>query len=377
MRTVLSVFGTRPEAIKMAPVVRALRARSDVLRSVVAVTGQHRDMLDQVLAVFDLRPDIDLDLMAPGQRPTDVIARVLERMPGVLAETGADVVLVQGDTTSALAAGLAAFHEQVELGHVEAGLRSGRMDAPFPEEMNRVVLDRIASFLFPPTPLAAEALRREGCPPARMLTTGNTTIDALLTVRAALPGLDLPVRDRFDDVERLVLVTVHRRESHGAPLASICTAVNQLAAAHTDTSFVLPVHPNPKVREPIRRLLKGPRITLIDPLPYPEFVWLLDRAVLVLSDSGGVQEEAPALGCPVLVLREVTERQEVIEAGAGELLGVDTDRIVRAATRLLTDEAARQEMGRPRMLFGDGRAGARIAKRLAGDEVAPWSPPQG
>jgi UDP-N-acetylglucosamine 2-epimerase len=372
VRSVLLIFGTRPEAIKMAPVVRALRSRPDALRAVVAVTGQHRAMLDQVLAAFGLAPDVDLDLMRPGQTPSDVAARVLERLPGVLREAGADVVLVQGDTTSAMAAALAAFHERVAVGHIEAGLRSGRMDSPFPEEMNRVVIDRVAELLYPPTAAADAALAAEGVPADRRWVTGNTSIDALLDLRGRLDGMDLEARRRFGDRERLVLVTMHRRESFGAPFAGLLHAVATLAAAHPDVDFVYPVHPNPNVHGPAHKALRGPNVHLVEPLPYPDLVWLLDRAELALTDSGGIQEEAPALGTPVLILRDVTERPEVVEGGAGLLVGTKPEHVVAAATRWLGTPETAASFRRPRLLFGDGRAGERIARTLAGEQPTPF-----
>jgi len=374
MQTVVVTFGTRPEAIKMAPVVEALRARPDDFRCVVCVTGQHRGMLDQVLDLFGLVPDVDLDLMQPGQSLNDLTARVLTRMGGVLQEVRADEVVVQGDTTTAMATALAAFHVGVPVAHVEAGLRSGRMDAPFPEEMNRVVIDRLATHCYPPTPGAAQHLEREGVATARCLVTGNTAIDALLGLRARLDALDLPVRARFGDAVRLVLITCHRRESFGAPIREVFAALEVLARAHPDVTFVYPVHLNPQVLEPAHALLKAPNLALIEPVHYGELVWLLDRCELVISDSGGIQEEAPTLGRPLLVLREVTERPEVVEAGAGILVGTDRARIEAEATRLLADPVARRAMGQARFLFGDGHAAERIAAHLAGEPVVPWQP---
>jgi len=375
VRTVLVTFGTRPEAIKMAPVVAALRARPRDFRVVACATAQHRRMLDQVLERFGFRPEVDLDLMRPGQSPGEVTARVLEKMPGVLREHGVDVALVQGDTTTALATGISAFYERVPVGHVEAGLRSGRMDAPFPEEMNRVVIDRLASRLYPPTEGAAAHLRAEGTPADAMLVTGNTAIDALLWMRERVEGLDLPVRERFGNAERLVLITAHRRESFGEPLERAFRALERLARTHADVTFVYPVHPNPNVEAPAARILRAPNLHRIAPVDYAELVWLLDRAELVISDSGGLQEEAPTLGRALLVLREVTERPEVIDAGAALLVGTDEERIVSEGTRLLRDASAREALARPRLLFGDGRAAERIAAHLAGDRPEPWRAP--
>ncbi len=374
MKHVLVVFGTRPEAIKMAPVVAALRARDEALRTTVCVTGQHREMLDQVLALFGIVPEIDLGLMRPGQTLSDVAASVLTHMDDVLAEREPDVVLVHGDTTTAMATALAAFHRQVPVGHVEAGLRSGRMDAPFPEEMNRVVVDRVATHLFAPTPGAAEHLRREGVDERAVLVTGNTAIDALLSVRGRVASMDVPVKAVVGDHQRVVLVTAHRREAFGKPFADVCTALQAVAVAHPDVAFVYPVHLNPNVRGPARERLSAENVFLLEPVDYASLVWLLDRCELVLTDSGGIQEEAPALGKPVLVLRDVTERPELIEAGAGLLVGTNPERIVAEAGRLLDDAAHRAAVGRPRGLFGDGRAALRIAARLAGEAVKPWAP---
>lgn len=374
MKHVLVVFGTRPEAIKMAPVVAALRARDEEARVTVCVTAQHREMLDQVLSLFGIVPDVDLDLMRSGQSLAELTSRVLLAVDGVLEDRRPDVVLVHGDTTTTLASALAAFYRQIPVGHVEAGLRSGRLDAPFPEEMNRVVADRVATWYFPPTPGALENLRREGVAESAATVTGNTAIDALLHVRARLPSLDVAVRRLVGDPKRLVLVTAHRREAFGKPFADVCAAIQAVALAHPDVTFVYPVHLNPQVRGPARERLSAPNVVLAEPVDYASLVWLLDRSELVLTDSGGIQEEAPALGKPVLVLRDVTERPELLAAGAGLLVGTKPERIQAEANRLLDDPAARAEMGRPRALFGDGRAGMRIAARLVGEAVRPWSP---
>jgi UDP-N-acetylglucosamine 2-epimerase len=374
LKHVLVVFGTRPEAIKMAPVVAALRARSDVLRTTVCVTAQHREMLDQVLSLFGILPEVDLGLMKPGQGLSDLAAAVLTHLDDVLLDRQPDIVLVHGDTTTAMATAIAAFHRQVPVGHVEAGLRSGRMDAPFPEEMNRVVIDRVATHLFAPTPLALANLRREGADERAITVTGNTAIDALLHVRGRLPSLDVPVKAIVGDPARLVLITAHRREAFGKPFADVCSAIQAVATAHPDVQFVYPVHLNPQVKGPARERLTAPNVRLIDPVDYASLVWLLDRSEMVLTDSGGIQEEAPALGKPVLVLRDVTERPELIEAGGGLLVGTNPERIAAEAGRLLDDRAHRGAVGRPRSLFGDGRAGVRIVARLAGEAVRPWSP---
>ncbi len=377
MRTVLVAFGTRPEAIKMAPLVRALRARADAVRTLVVTTAQHRQMLDQVLARFELACDLDLDLMRPGQSPAEVAARVLAEVPRVLSAHAVDAVVVQGDTTTAMATALAAFLHQVPVAHVEAGLRSGRLDAPFPEELNRIVIDRLSRWAYPPTPGAAAHLAREGRDPGQVLVTGNTAIDALLWMRGRLPDLDLPVARHLGGAARLVLVTAHRRESFGAPLEGLCRALERLARGHPEVTFVYPVHPNPQVLGPVHALLSAPNIVRIAPVDYAEMVWLLLRAELIMSDSGGVQEEAPTLGRPLLVLREVTERPEVVQAGAALLVGTDPVRIEREAARLLADPEARRPFRVPRPLFGDGRAAERITAHLLGEPVEPWRPGPG
>jgi UDP-N-acetylglucosamine 2-epimerase (hydrolysing) len=374
MKHVLVVFGTRPEAIKMAPVVAALRARPGEIRTTVCVTAQHREMLDQVLSLFGIVPEVDLDLMKAGQSLAEVTARVLEGVDGVLKERRPDVVLVHGDTTTAMATAMAAFYRQIPVAHVEAGLRSGRLDAPFPEEMNRIVVDRLATHHFAPTPRAAENLRREGLDEKGVTVTGNTAIDALLHVRNRLAQVEVPVRSVVGDAKRLVLVTAHRREAFGKPFADVCAALQATAVSHPDVAFVYPVHLNPQVKGPARERLSAPNVHLLEPVDYASLVWLLDRAEVVLTDSGGIQEEAPALGKPVLVLREVTERPELLEAGGGLLVGTNPERIEAEAARLLDDAAHRAAMGRPRALFGDGRAAVRIAARLAGEAVRPWAP---
>lgn len=374
MKHVLVVFGTRPEAIKMAPVVAALRARADALRTTVCVTAQHREMLDQVLALFDIVPDVDLALMRPGQTLAELSSAVLLAIDGVLRQREPDVVLVHGDTTTAMTTALAAFYRQIPVGHVEAGLRSGRMDAPFPEELNRVVIDRVATHLFAPTPLAARNLAAEAVDAKKVTVTGNTAIDALLSVRARLSTAKIPVRTLLGDPARLVLVTAHRREAFGKPFLELLSGLDAAARAHPEVTFVYPVHLNPNVKGPAMERLRAPNVRLIDPVDYASMVHLLDRCELVLTDSGGLQEEAPALGKPVLVLREVTERPELIDAGAGLLVGTDAAAIERETTRLLRDPVHRARMATPRAIFGDGRAAMRIAARLAGEAVRDWAP---
>jgi UDP-N-acetylglucosamine 2-epimerase (non-hydrolysing) len=366
MIRVLSVFGTRPEAIKMAPVVRALQNAPDRFESVVCVSAQHRAMLDQVLDVFGLVADHDLDLMVAGQSPAEITARVLERLPPLLQQIRPDVLLVQGDTMTSFAAAFAAFLEKIPSGHVEAGLRTGDRSQPFPEEMNRVLTTRLASIHFAPTAQAQAALLSEGIPAADVHLTGNTVIDALLQTVRPNYSFRAPGLASLDPARRLVLVTTHRRESFGAPMESTCAAIRELARRHPDLQFVLPVHPNPQVKETVQRLLCDlPGMHLIEPVDYVEFVQLMNRAYLVLTDSGGVQEEAPSLGKPVLVLREVTERPEGVEAGTAVVVGTDRDRIVSVASELLTSRAAYERMANAVNPYGDGLASGRIVAALA------------
>jgi UDP-N-acetylglucosamine 2-epimerase (non-hydrolysing) len=366
---VLAVIGTRPEAIKMAPVVQELGRRPDRFAVEVCATGQHREMLDQGLALFDIVPDIDLELMAPGQTPSEVAARVLLALEPVLRARRPDWVLVQGDTTTVMAAALCAHHNRLRVGHVEAGLRSFDRANPFPEEMNRVVADHVSDLHFAPTAGARDNLLREGIAAERIHVTGNTGIDALLEVAGR--GWEPPPGDPLWEMEggrRLILVTAHRRENFGAPLAGICQALGVLAG-RGDVEVVYPVHLNPQVWEPVHRALAGrAHVHLLAPVDYQRLVWLLQRSALVLTDSGGIQEEAPSLGVPVLVLRTVTERPEGVAAGTARLVGTEAGRIVAEATRLLQDEGARAAMARAVNPYGDGRAAARIAAALLGVE---------
>ena len=366
MIRVLSVFGTRPEAIKMAPVVHQLQARPDRFESLVCVSAQHRDMLDQVLDVFALTADRDLEIMTPGQSPAGVAARVLDRLPPLLREVRPDVLLVQGDTMTTFAASFAAYLERIPSCHVEAGLRTGNRYHPFPEEMNRVLTTRLADLHFAPTTTARDRLLAEGVPAETVLLTGNTVIDALLaTVKtdyqfktAALAALDPRLR--------LVMVTTHRRESFGDPLRAICAAVADLVAKFPDIEVVLPVHPNPHVKGTVEAALcDTPRVRLIQPVDYVEFVHLMARAHLILTDSGGVQEEAPSLGKPVLVLRETTERPEGVEAGTAVVVGTNRERIVATAGKLLSSREAYERMATAVSPYGDGRASERIVAALA------------
>ena len=366
MIRVLSVFGTRPEAIKMAPVVHALRNAPRQFESLVCVSAQHRAMLDQVLAVFDLQADHDLDLMTAGQSPADITARVLQRLPPLLQQIKPDVLLVQGDTMTTFAAAFAAYLERIPSGHVEAGLRTGDRYQPFPEEMNRVMTSRLASIHFAPTEQARAALLKEGISAADVHLTGNTVIDALLQTVREDYTFRSPQLASLDPRRRLILVTTHRRESFGAPLQATCAAIRDLAHRFPDLQFVLPVHPNPEVKQTVERLLCDlPGMYLIAPVDYLEFVHLMNRSYLVLTDSGGVQEEAPSLGKPVLVLREVTERPEGVDAGTAVLVGTDRERIVRVASELLTSKAAYQRMANAVNPYGDGRASGRIVNALA------------
>ena len=365
MIRVLSVFGTRPEAIKMAPVVHQLEARPGHFESVVCVSAQHRDMLDQVLEVFALTADHDLEIMTPGQSPAGVVARVLDRLPPLLRQVRPDVLLVQGDTMTTFAASFAAYLERIPSCHVEAGLRTGNRYHPFPEEMNRVLTTRLADLHFAPTTTARDRLLAEGVPAEDVLLTGNTVIDALLATVKADYQFKTPALAALDPRSRLVLVTTHRRESFGDPLRAICAAIADLVAKFPDIEVVLPVHPNPQVKGTVEAALcDTPRVRLIQPVDYVEFVHLMARAHLILTDSGGVQEEAPSLGKPVLVLRDTTERPEGVEAGTAVVVGTDRDRIVATASMLLSSREAYERMATAVSPYGDGRASERIIAGL-------------
>lgn len=363
MKKILCTIGTRPEAIKMAPLIRALQA-DPAFDCRVLATAQHRQMLDQVLGIFGIVPDIDLDIMQPGQTLSGLTGRLLLRLEEVLARERPDAVLAQGDTTTVLATALAAFHERIPFGHVEAGLRTGDLDSPFPEEMNRVVASQLSRWHFAPTGLAADRLLAEGHDGARIHITGNTVIDALHHVAATAPDPGLGL----DPARRMLLVTLHRRENFGAPLQRICDALAALVRDNPEVQMVLPVHHNPNVREVIRaRFATAERVILCEPLDYAAFVGAMQRATLILSDSGGVQEEAPALGKPVLVLRDTTERPEAVMAGVTRLVGTETETIRAAAQQLLDDPAAHAAMARHHSPYGDGRAAARITAVLRRD----------
>ena len=366
MQKVLCVFGTRPDAIKMAPVVLELKRRTDEFAVKVAVTGQHRTMLDQVLSVFEIAPDYDLDIMTQGQTLSQVTTRALSGLDPILASEKPDWVLAQGDTTTTFAAALGAFYHRAKFGHVEAGLRTGNKYDPFPEEMNRLLTTRLATLHFPPTPESAANLRADGVGDDAIVLTGNTVIDALLTV-AAKPytPTDAALAEILADPRRMILVTTHRRENWGEPMARIGRAVRQLVDTFPNTVAVVPWHLNPLVREALTPSLLGhARVKLIEPQDYVPFVKLEQKAALILTDSGGVQEEAPSLGKPVLVLRETTERPEGVAAGTAKLVGTDTDLIVAEAARLLSDAGAYAAMARAVSPYGDGRAAERIADAL-------------
>jgi UDP-N-acetylglucosamine 2-epimerase (non-hydrolysing) len=366
--TVLSIIGTRPEAIKMAPVIKELERFSGEIRSVVCSTGQHRQMLDQVLQLFAITPDLDLGLMTHDQGLAQLTARLFTGLDDVLAETRPDVVLAQGDTTTVLVAALVAYYRGIPFGHVEAGLRTGDRRRPFPEEINRRLADAVTDLYFAPTERSRQALLREGFADRDIFVTGNTVIDALLDVAgredydwAGGPLASLPEDGRY------VLITAHRRESFGEQFRQLCLAIRDLAQrfGRDGLHFVYPVHLNPNVRKPVGEILgEVPNVTLIEPVDYFSLVQLMKRAKLILTDSGGIQEEAPSLGVPVLVMRDTTERPEGIEAGVVRLVGTHRERIVAEATRLLTDPEAHAAMATPANPYGDGQAARRIVRIL-------------
>lgn len=368
---ILVVFGTRPEAIKMAPVVQQLK-QTPGLAVHVCVTAQHREMLDQVLALFGIVPDFDLNIMKPGQDLTDITSNILLAMKDILAQGRYDRLLVHGDTTTTMAAALAAFYAQVPVGHVEAGLRTGDITAPWPEEMNRRVVGRIADLHFAPTQTAHDALRAENVSEHDIHITGNTVIDALQQIVQRFDAdttLDAQMRSQFhmiDPARRMILVTGHRRENFGQGFEDICTALRDVAA-QSDVQIVYPVHLNPNVQGPVHRILgDSADVHLIAPQDYLPFVWLMKQAHIIVTDSGGVQEEAPSLGKPVLVMRNTTERPEALAAGTVRLVGTDAGKIRHEVTRLLDDPEAHSEMARALNPYGDGQASLRIADVLAG-----------
>jgi len=371
VKKILSIFGTRPEAIKMAPLVTRLAELPNQFESRICVTAQHRQMLDQVLELFEIHPDYDLDIMKPGQDLTDVTCNVLQGLVPVLAEFRPDIVLVHGDTTTTMAASLAAYYQKIPVGHVEAGLRTGNIYSPWPEEMNRRLAGAITRYHFAPTDCACRNLLKEGVDRDSITVTGNTVIDALLTVVQKVQtdsAVQAEMAERFSflsDKKRLILVTGHRRENFGAGFEQICMALRELAEIHDDLEIIYPVHLNPNVQEPVKRLLGSLNsIHLIEPVDYLPFVYLMNRAYVIITDSGGVQEEAPSLGKPVLVMRETTERPEAVDAGTVILVGTDRGRIVSEASRLLSDVAAYKSMSLTHNPYGDGKAVERIVDFL-------------
>jgi UDP-N-acetylglucosamine 2-epimerase (non-hydrolysing) len=362
MRKILLIFGTRPEAIKLCPVIRSLREFPELFDVRVCVTAQHREMLDQVLTAFSIRPDYDLDLMLPRQTLFQSTSRILAGLEKVLEAERPALAIVQGDTTTTFCGALAAFYLHIPVAHVEAGLRTGDMRQPFPEEMNRVLTSRLTALHFAATEWAAENLRREGVNPGAIHVTGNTGIDAVLYVRNELESGNLQGLDwQFDPRKKLIVVTAHRRESFGGGFERICRALAELANRE-DVEIVYPVHPNPNVQDPVQRYLSAhPNVRLIEPLSYVPFVDLMRRAYLLITDSGGIQEEGPSLGKPILVLREKTERPEAVDAGTVKLVGTDAAKIISEATLLIEDRAAYDAMGRVHNPYGDGQASPRIA----------------
>jgi UDP-N-acetylglucosamine 2-epimerase (non-hydrolysing) len=376
---IMTVFGTRPEAIKMSPVVLELEKHHDLFLSMVCVTAQHRQMLDQVLNLFNISPDYDLDIMKPGQNLFDVTCNVLQGLKPVLEHERPDIVLVHGDTTTTMATALAAYYSGIPVGHVEAGLRTYNKYAPFPEEINRRIAGVLTDLHFAPTDAACRNLLTEGVAKKSIHVTGNTVVDALLMITDKVRSDPLMVARMerefsfLDPAKRLILVTGHRRENFGAGFENICRALAMIAESRVDVEILYPVHLNPNVQEPVQRILGGVRdknnIHLIEPVDYLPFVYLMNRSYLIITDSGGVQEEAPSLGKPVLVMRETTERPEAVEAGTVKLVGTNTARIVSEAVRLLDDDSVYQAMCMAHNPYGDGKAAARIVdilKKLSG-----------
>ena len=382
MKKVMLVFGTRPEAIKMAPLVKEFQKQPKRVETVVCVTGQHREMLDQVLKIFDIKPDYDLNIMKQGQDLYDVTARVLTGMRDVLKEVKPDVVLVHGDTTTSTAAALAAFYQQIPVGHVEAGLRTHNIYSPWPEEMNRLLTGRLATYHFSPTPLSRNNLIKESVDDRNIIITGNTVIDALYWVVDKIKNnkeLDNELEDilskagydvnRLNNGKKLVLITGHRRENFGDGFINMCTAIKDLTVKYPDLDFVYPMHLNPNVRKPIHEVfgenLSGLKnMFFIEPLEYLSFVYLMEKSSIVLTDSGGIQEEAPGLGTPVLVMRDTTERPEALDAGTVKLVGTDYNKIVNEVSSLIDDKAAYEKMSKAVNPYGDGLACGRIVNAL-------------
>lgn len=382
MKTILVVFGTRPEAIKMAPLVKELQKQTTQIKTVVCVTGQHRQMLDQVLDVFDIKPDYDLNIMKQGQDLYDITCRVLEGMRNVLKEVRPDMVLVHGDTTTSTASALAAFYQQIPVGHVEAGLRTYNKYSPWPEEMNRQLTGRIASWHFAPTQVSRNNLLQEHIDESQIFVTGNTVIDALLWVVSRIHqnrqlasqllknlmqvGYDC---HRLNSNRKLVLITGHRRENFGEGFMQMCTAIKDLAMEYNEVDFVYPMHLNPNVRDPIAKVFGDSRdkldnVFFIEPLQYLDFIYLMDRSYIVLTDSGGIQEEAPSLGKPVLVMRETTERPEALKAGTVRLVGTDYRSIIKNVRELFDDPRIYEQMSKAINPYGDGKACSRIVNKI-------------
>ncbi|MDQ7093025.1 UDP-N-acetylglucosamine 2-epimerase (non-hydrolyzing) [Desulfosporosinus sp. PR] len=369
-KKVMVVFGTRPEAIKMAPVIQALRQRESI-HCQITVTAQHREMLDQVLKLFKIVPDFDLNLMKQGQTLTEITTRALNGLQEIFQRELPDLVLVHGDTTTTFAAALAAFYTQIPIGHVEAGLRTGNKYSPFPEEMNRRLAGVLTDFHFAPTATAQRNLLQEGIPPEKVFVTGNTVVDALLaTVKPDYSFLDPEIQAIVNRGEssRMVLVTTHRRENLGEPMRQIYQALQKMLEVFPDTYVVFPVHKNPKVRKVVTEVLgNDPKVFLVEPLDYEPFVNLMARSHLILTDSGGIQEEAPSLGIPVLVVRDTTERPEAVEAGTVSLVGTGYDSVLKELKRLLSSKGAYQKMAAAHNPYGDGHSGERIAKIIIGN----------
>lgn len=383
MKKIMLVFGTRPEAIKMAPLVKEFEKHCDKFETIVCVTGQHREMLDQVLQIFDIKPDYDLNIMQQKQDLYDVTSRVLLGMRDILKEVQPDVVLVHGDTTTSTASALAAFYQQIPIGHVEAGLRTYNIYSPWPEEMNRQITGRIATYNFSPTPLSRDNLLREGVKEQQITVTGNTVIDALYWVVDKIKnntqlqnelketlissGYDV---ERLNDGKKMVLITGHRRENFGEGFINMCTAIKDLTSKYSDVDFIYPMHLNPNVRKPIHEVFGEDlshlgNMFFIEPLEYLSFVYLMEKSTIVLTDSGGIQEEAPGLGKPVLVMRDTTERPEALDAGTVKLVGTDYEKIVDNVSKLLEDEKEYEKMSKAVNPYGDGKACGRIVSFIA------------
>lgn len=365
-RKLLFVFGTRPEAIKMSPLVQECQKHLEQFDVKVCVTAQHRQMLDQVLELFGIIPDFDFDLMKPNQDLYDITSNVMLSLRDILKESKPDLVLVHGDTTTTMAASLAAYYQQIDVAHIEAGLRTHNIYSPFPEEINRQITGRIAKYHFAPTKTAQQNLLREGINPHTIFVTGNTVIDALLQVSAKVQAMDIQIDGYTIRERRFVLITGHRRENFGEGFLNICYAIKELALMHPEIDFVYPVHLNPNVQKPVYELLQNfQNIYLIQPLDYLPFVYLMSKSYLILTDSGGVQEEAPSLGKPVLVMRDTTERPEALEAGTVKLVGTSTQRIVEEVELLLTNPDSYEQMSLAHNPYGDGQASLRIIDILS------------